>query len=91
MYSTEGKIKEPNSGADIGQGLMGMASYAKKDVGGLPKGDLGILRAASRGTQMPGEYTKRTRISPADVVSTCLSSNKTCSDLSGTADLLERL
>jgi len=92
MYTTEGKIKEPNLAADIGQGLMGMASsYAKKDMGGLLKGGLGILKAASGGTQKAGEYTKKTRTSPADVVSTCLSGNSACSDLSGVADLLERL
>ena len=92
MYTTEGKIKEPNLAAEIGQGLMGMASsYAKKDVGGLLKGGLGILRAASGGNQKAGEYAKKTRTSPADVVSTCLSGNKICSDLSGSADLLERL
>ena len=77
MYTTEGKIKEPNLAADIGQGLMGMASsYAKKDMGGLLKGGLGILRAASGGNQKAGEYAKKTRTSPADVVSTCLSGRK---------------
>lgn len=69
MYSTEGKVKEPNMAADIGQGLLGIASsYAKKDMGGLIKGGLGILRAASGGAQKAGEYTRKTRTSPADVV-----------------------
>jgi hypothetical protein len=71
MYSTEGKVKEPNLAADIGQGLMGIASsYAKKDMGGLLKGGLGVLRAASGGAQKAGDHAKRTRSSPADVVST---------------------
>jgi hypothetical protein len=71
MYSTEGKLKEPNMAADIGQGLLGIASsYAKKDMGGLLKGGMGVLRAATGGAQKAGEYTKKTRTSPADVVST---------------------
>ena len=70
MYSTEGKIKEPNVAAEIGQGLMGMASsYAKKDMGGLIKGGLGLLRAAGGGSQKAEEYTRQTKTSPADVVS----------------------
>ena len=56
--------------ADIGQGLLGMAgSYAKKDMGGLLKGGMGILKAATGGAQKAGAYQKKTRTSPADVVS----------------------
>ena len=92
MYSTEGKVKEPNAAADIGQGLMGLASsYAKKDMGGMLKGGMGILRAATGGAQKAGEYTKKTRTSAADVVSTCLSGGKGLIDSCGVADLLERL
>ena len=72
MYSTEGKLKEPNLAAEIGQGLMGMvSSYAKKDMGGMLKGGLGIIRAAGGGAQKADEYTKKTKTSPADVVSLC--------------------
>jgi len=92
MYTTEGKIKEPNLAADIGQGLMGMvSSYAKKDMGGLLKGGMGIIRAAGGGAQKAGEYTKKTRTSPADVVSTRFSDNKTLNYLSSVVDLVERL
>lgn len=92
MYSTEGKLKEPNLAADVGQGLMGMvSSYAKKDMGGMLKGGLGILRAAGGGAQKAGDYTKKTRTSPADVVSPRLGGNRLKSDLFGIADLLERL
>jgi len=77
MYSTEGKIKQLNPAADIGQGLMGMvSSYAKKDVGGILKGGMGILRVAGGGAQKAGEYTKKTRTSPADVVSPGFCGNK---------------
>ena len=73
MYSTEGRIKEPNLAADIGQGLLGIASsYAKKDMGGVLKGGLGIIRAAGGGAQKAGDYARRTRTSPADVVSAFL-------------------
>ena len=78
MYTTEGKIKEPNLAADIGQGLMGVvSSYAKKDMGGVLKGGLGILRAAGGGAQKAESYTRKTRTSPADVVSMCFSGNTT--------------
>lgn len=39
VYSTEGKIKEPNLLAEAGQGLLGAGmSYLKGDMGGLFKG-----------------------------------------------------
>lgn len=77
MYSTEGKIKEPNLAADIGQGLLGIvSSYAKNDMGGMIKGGLGIIRAAGGGAQKAGDHAKKTRTSPADVVSPCFCSNK---------------
>lgn len=77
MYSTEGKIKEPNLAAEIGQGLMGMlSSYARDDVGGMLKGGLGILRAAGGGAQKADSYAKKMKTSPADVVSLCFGSIK---------------
>ena len=92
MYSTEGKLKEPNLAAEIGQGLMGMvSSYAKKDMGGMLKGGLGIIRAAGGGAQKADEYTKKTKTSPADVVSLCFGGNRFEDGLFGVADLLERL
>jgi len=85
MYSTEGKIKEPNLAAEIGQGLMGMvSSYAKKDMGGLLKGGLGILRAAGGGSQKADEYTKKTKTSAADVISF-----SGCKDSQTSADTVE--
>jgi len=85
MYSTEGKLKEPNVAADIGQGLLGIASsYAKKDTGGLIKSGLGILRAATGGAQKAGEYTRRTKTSEADVISW-----SGCKDSQTSADTVE--
>lgn len=77
--------------ADIGQGLLGIASsYAKKDMGGLIKGGLGILRAAGGGAQKAGEYQKKTRTSPADVVSTLLSVDAPWDSI-GVVDFMEWL
>ena len=91
MYSTEGKIKELNVAADIGQGLMGIASsYARKDMGGLLKGGLGILRAAGGGAQKADDHARKTRTSPADVVSMRFSGNIPWDSL-GVVDLLEWL
>jgi len=80
--------------SDIGQGLLGVvSSYSRKDMGGVLKGGLGILRAAGGGAQKAGNYAKKTRTSPADVVSMCFCYNRhwALSDWSGAADLLERL
>ena len=52
---------------------------------------MGILRAATGGARRAGAYMRKTRTSPADVVSTRLSSDKVFIDLSDVADLLERL
>lgn len=39
IYSTEGKIKEPNLLAEAGQGLLGAGmSYLRGDLGGMFKG-----------------------------------------------------
>ena len=72
QYSTEGKVKEPNLAAEVGQGLFGMAkSYAQKDMGGVLKGAMGLFKTATGNTQKAEEYSKKTRTSPADVVSFC--------------------
>ena len=78
--------------ADLGSGLLGTApSYAKKDVGGLLKGGMGILRAATGRVRKAGDYTRKTRTSPADVVSIYLSGENFLDDSPGVADLLEQL
>ena len=67
--------------AEIGQGLLGVvSSYSKKDMGGVLKGGMGILRAATGGSQKAGGYAKQTKTSPADVVSMCLSDKRASSD-----------
>ena len=70
MYDHQGKIKEPNIAAEVGQGLFGMAkSYAQKDMGGVFKGAMGLFKTATGNTQKAEEYSRRTRTSAADAVS----------------------
>ena len=75
IYSTEGKIKEPNLAAEAGQGLLSaVSSYARGDLGGVFKSAMGIVKTATGGNQRANEHAKRTKTSPADVV--CL--RRTC-------------
>lgn len=56
--------------ADIGQGLMGiMSSYSKKDMGGVFKSGLGLIRTAGGSSQKADKWAKENRASAADVVS----------------------
>lgn len=56
--------------ADLGTGLMGVVSaYGKKDMGGVFKSGLGLLRTAGGSSQKADKWAKENRASPADVVS----------------------
>lgn len=69
VYSTEGKIKEPNLAAEAGQGLLSaVSSYARGDMGGVFKSAMGIVKVASGNNKKAEEYTRRTKTSPADAV-----------------------
>lgn len=75
MYDHQGKIKEPNIAAEVGQGLFGIAkSYAQKDMGGMFKGAMGLFKTATGNTQKAEEYSRKTRTSAADAVSLFLPS-----------------
>ncbi|TEB34740.1 peptidase C14 [Coprinellus micaceus] len=70
IYSTEGKIKEPNLAAEAGQGLLSaVGAYAKGDMGGVFKSAMGIIKTASGGQKKADKISKATRTSPADVIS----------------------
>jgi metacaspase-1 len=85
IYSTEGKLKEPNLAAEAGSGLLSaVTSYARGDMGGVFKSALGVLKTATGGTQKANEYAKRTRTSPADVISF-----SGCKDSQTSADTVE--
>jgi len=69
IYSTEGKIKEPNLAAEAGQGLLSaVTSYARGDMGGVFSSVSGLIKTASGNGQKAGQYAKATRTSPADVI-----------------------
>jgi hypothetical protein len=70
IYSTEGKVKEPNLAAEAGQGLLSaVTSYARGDMSGVLKSAMGLVRTATGNTQKAGEIAKATKTSPADVIS----------------------
>ncbi|KAK0223350.1 metacaspase [Armillaria fumosa] len=70
IYSTEGKVKEPNIAAEAGQGLMSaVGSYARGDMGGVFKSAMGLVKTATGSGQKAEKYARATRTSPADVIS----------------------
>ncbi|KDN48602.1 hypothetical protein RSAG8_02589, partial [Rhizoctonia solani AG-8 WAC10335] len=80
IYSTEGKIKEPNLLAEAAAGM----SYARGDMGGVFKGLGGLIKTASGGQKKADEYARQTRTSPADVISW-----SGCKDSQTSADTVE--
>lgn len=71
VYSTEGKIKEPNLLAEAGSGVLtaGM-SYLKGDIGGMMSGLMNVGKQVMGGATNSGATakTRQTRTAPADVV-----------------------
>ncbi|KAI0671650.1 caspase domain-containing protein, partial [Trametes maxima] len=85
IYSTEGKIKEPNLAAEAGQGLLSaVTSYARGDMGGVFSSVSGLLKSATGNNQRADKITKATRTSPADVISW-----SGCKDSQTSADTFE--
>jgi len=75
IYSTEGKLKEPNLAAEAGQGLLSaVTSYARGDMGGVFKSAMSLVKTATGSSSKADKISKATRTSPADVVSTTLPS-----------------
>jgi len=85
MYSTEGKIKEPNLLAEAGQGLLqsGMA-YMNGDTKGALTGLVSLIKQAAGTNKKAEEYAKQTRTSPADAISW-----SGCKDNQTSADTVE--
>jgi len=72
VYSTEGKLKEPNLAAEAGREVLSaVTSYARGDIGGALSSAMGLVKTAtgSAHTQKAEQITKATRTSPADVIS----------------------
>ncbi|KDQ59173.1 hypothetical protein JAAARDRAFT_68700 [Jaapia argillacea MUCL 33604] len=85
VYSTEGKIKEPNLAAEAGQGLLSaVTSYAKGDKGGMLKSAMGLVKLATGSQKKAENLTRATRTSPAD----CISFSG-CKDSQTSADTVE--
>nr|VWO94718.1 Pre-mRNA-splicing ATP-dependent RNA helicase PRP28 (EC [Ganoderma boninense] len=85
VYSTEGKIKEPNLAAEAGQGVLSaVTSYARGDMGGVFSSVSGLLKTATGSTQRAERKTRETKTSPADVISW-----SGCKDSQTSADTFE--
>jgi len=70
IYSTEGKIKEPNLKLEAGKGALGIAkAYLAKDKQGMLQGAGSLFQIVSGQNSRRAEKTKQTRTSAADVVS----------------------
>ncbi|KAF8206388.1 caspase domain-containing protein [Mycena galopus ATCC 62051] len=70
IYSTEGKLKEPNLVAEAGAGLKdAFSSYSRGDIGGALKSAMGLVKTATGSGKRAEEYARATRTSPADAIS----------------------
>ncbi|KIJ11956.1 hypothetical protein PAXINDRAFT_15139 [Paxillus involutus ATCC 200175] len=70
IYSTEGKIKEPNVAMGAAKGLMStLTSLQRNNVGGVISGVTDLVKVASGNAQKADQRTKATRTSLADVIS----------------------
>ncbi|GJJ08615.1 Ca(2+)-dependent cysteine protease [Clathrus columnatus] len=70
QYSTEGKIKEPNLILEAGQGIFNAAtSYMRGDMHGVISGISSVVKTATGSNRSAEEISRRTRTSPADVIS----------------------
>jgi len=72
VYSTEGKIKEPNLAAEAGRDILtAVTSYARGDMGGVLRSAMDLVKTAAGGTntQKAEQISRTTKTSPADVIS----------------------
>ncbi|KAI0685326.1 caspase domain-containing protein [Cytidiella melzeri] len=85
IYSTEGKVKEPNLAAEAGQGLLSaVTSYARGDMGSVFSSVSGIIKSASGSSQRAERKARATKTSPADAISW-----SGCKDSQTSADTVE--
>jgi metacaspase-1 len=70
VYSTEGKIKEPNLKLEAGKDAIGIAkAYFAKDMHGVFEGAGSLFQKVAGQNSKAQQKAKKTRTSPADVVS----------------------
>jgi len=85
IYSTEGKVKEPNLAAEAGQGLLSaVTSYARGDMGSVFSSVSGLIKTASGANSRAETKARATKTSPADVISW-----SGCKDSQTSADTFE--
>lgn len=69
VYSTEGKLKEPNMLADVGQGALGaVMDYARGDIGGMLSSLTGAAKRVMNANSGAAERNRTNKYSPADVI-----------------------
>ncbi|KAH9972769.1 caspase domain-containing protein [Lactifluus volemus] len=84
IYSTEGKLKEPNLAAEAAQGLFGaVTSYARGDLGGVFTSVNTLFKSATTGRNAT-QRARATKTSPADCISW-----SGCKDSQTSADAVE--
>jgi hypothetical protein len=70
VYSTEGKVKEPNLAAEAGQGVLSaVSSYARGDMSGVLSSGMNLFKTATGNSHKADKQAKATKTSPADVIS----------------------
>jgi len=70
VYSTEGKIKEPNLKLEAGKDAIGIAkAYFAKDMRGVFEGAGSLFQKVAGQNSKAQQKAKQTRTSPADVIS----------------------
>jgi len=70
IYSTEGKIKEPNQALQAGKGALdAFQSYRAGDMGGVFKAGMGIFKIATGSQEKATKLARETKASPADIIS----------------------
>lgn len=68
LYSTSGKLKEPNLAKEAGQGLFSaLQAYSKGDISSVASSAFGIAKRLTTGRGAE-ERAMRTKTSPADVI-----------------------
>ncbi|KAF8338331.1 peptidase C14, caspase domain-containing protein, partial [Amanita rubescens] len=72
VYSTEGKIKEPNLMAEAGKGALSVfTAYERHNILGAVKGAVDLVKVATGNTRQAQAQrtTRQTKTSPADAIS----------------------
>ncbi|KAF8635165.1 hypothetical protein AX15_000503 [Amanita polypyramis BW_CC] len=70
VYSTEGKVKEPNLMAAAGQDLLStVTSYARGDMSGVFRGAVNLVKVVAGNGQKAQKVARATKTSPADAIS----------------------